>query len=221
MLNSKIILETHKIIQFKEKKIKLKIPKFIDFIKYSSTEFENIDERVEYLYNFFDINFKEFLIYIDDMEFTQLFFSDLVSSMHSLLMNFDDKIELKETKQIKKSGYVIKDVDIVYVISKFCNFYNYKYNEVLELPLPLFFDMYSKIEVIVAEQSLEMLDLILSPALLETEKGAKIVSDLKESKKDKLNSIYELELINNAESDLQEIRDFFNQNEVGGFYKGR
>ena len=230
MINGNLLLNNPVKVEYKGKFFTLFQPKFIDYVKYASMEFETDEERVDYLYKFFDIDFKtilgiksdfkELLTITKDIEFAKFCFSELVDKMHCLLMNYNPEKTDKDVQEIKTSGYIIKVVDIVKVLSKFCNFYKYTHNEVFEIPLNLFFDMYSKIDIVHAENDLRLIELYSIPSYLKTGKGADFVTELKKENKEKLNKVFEMQVIaRSANEELDRIRNFFKNNEIGGFLK--
>lgn len=199
MINGNLLLNRSKEVEIKGKKFTLKQPKVIDFIEYSIKNFDDendISERIRYLFDLFEIEYKYFS-------------EELLDVLHNHLMNYENKKEKSNNEEIKKSGYIIKDIDFVYVIGKFMNFYKYTHEQILQMPLNLFFELNSKIEVIQSEETLRIIDLYAVPSYLKTNEGVELVQEIKKECKEKVEKVYELELIDNSIEDYEKFRELF------------
>ena len=111
----------------------------------------------------------------------------------------------------------IEDIDIVYIMSKFASYYGYKHNEIYEMPLNLFFEMYDKIDILNAEEDLRKSDLYSLPAYMKTEKGVDIVNELEKNRKKKVMSIYKIKqkpIGNNLDNNFK-LREHFANTNIG------
>ncbi len=57
----------------------------------------------------------------------------------------------------------------MYMISQFCKYYNYKFDEVMKMKSIIFLDMYSKISIVQAQEDLRLLEIAENHLWLETE----------------------------------------------------
>lgn len=219
MINANILLNETEYIEIKGKKFPLVQPKFIDYVKYASLDFsykEEIHETEEqpyfenmvYLYDFFKIPKN----YADIEAFNKL---------HFKLLNYNPeknkKIKKNEESEENLEQIEIEDIDIVYIMSKFSSYYRYKHNEIYEMPLNLFFEMYDKIDILNAEEDLRKSDLYSLPAYMKTEKGVDIVNELEKNRKKKVMSIYKIKQkpIGNNLENFFKLRGYFENTNIG------
>ena len=207
MLNSKILLNKNVEVEYRGEKFALKQPSFIEFINYSSMEFETMEARAKYLYSFFEVPIRHLSV-------------DLIDYMHNLLMNYKPKVEKEEEKKEDEEketpDFIITDIDVVYVLAKFLHFYkSYTHEAVYKMPVSLFFDLYSKIDIIQAEVDTKQMDLFSMPAYLKTEKGVEYVNEIKKDNKEKMNKVFVIKVVDKTKENWEKITNFFNNNEIG------
>lgn len=207
MFNCDVLLNKNIEVVLGGSKFHLVQPKFIDYIKYCSQDFEPKNDSEEesertflerniYLYKFFKIP----IVFLDIR---------LTDILHNLLMNYKPSDNCKKENEVEKEGEFIKDIDAVYVLSKFCKFYNYTHSEVLEMPLNLFFDMYKKIDVLNSEKSLNDIRIASVSSFLKTEEGNEFLEELKEENIKKINEVFIKETIINTKKVMQELKNMF------------
>ena len=61
------------------------------------------------------------------------------------------------------------NIDAVYMLASFCKFYNYKFDEVMNVSSVIFFEMYAKTSIIQDERDLELLSITENKLWLKSE----------------------------------------------------
>ena len=96
------------------------------------------------------------------------------------------------------------------MISSFCKFYHYKFDEVLLMPSRIFFEMYDNMTVIQDERDLELLNITENKLWLES-KDTSNYSEIYTRKRKSLEKVIQIKKKYSSLDDLKAMKERYNK----------